>query len=386
MSADLPLRFKYVCGRYGRAIVVALVALSALLFAGAAVADSPPPQQEIIQTNEQRVATTLTASGEVTNGSALYEENETVADSPVYLLSSTPTLTLEALSTVPSNVSVTVTHRIQLELSAERQGTVFWTDRLTVTNRTHRVSDGTARTTATLDVASLADNRFAALEAETEGVGSVRARIALQTNYETDSYTGQTNVTSPLSISDRYYELDTPRRSARSHSTPVVRNSTAGAGGSGAVATVTGLPGRSVWLLFGGLLSLVGAMAVRAVDLRIGDFEAFERRYESVRYAEWISHGRIPDTGQYARVPVERLVDLVDIAIDSEKRVIYDTQQEYYAIVDGTLIYEFRDASDAPSRLHEFGLAPIDGESATPEQALQEAEAMVGREGGDTAD
>lgn len=382
MSASLPLRLKYVCGRYGRAMIVSLVVLSALLFVGAAVAE-PSTQQKTVQTNEQRVSTELTASGEVVSDSSLYEERETVTDSPVYMMGSIPVLTLEAASSVPSEQSVTVTHEITLQLSAERQGEVFWTDQRTVANRTQRVSDGTAQTTATLDVASLAENRLRALEADTNGVGTVRARVVLDTSYETDAYTGSTTISSPLTVSDRYYEFDTPRKAERIHTTPVVQNNTAAPSGVGALATAIGIPGQSVWLLFAGLLGLVGAVAIKTVNVRTGDFEAFERRYESVRYAEWISRGRIPDTGQYARVPVERLVDLVDIAIDSEKRVIYDTEQEYYAVVDGNLIYEFREESDAPGRMHEFGLAPIDGESVTPEQALQEAEAMVTTENGD---
>lgn len=204
-----------------------------------------------------------------------------------------------------------------------------------------------------------------------------RARITLNTSYDTVTYTGQTNLTAPLSVSDRAYEFDTPQSAERTHTTPRTENVTATTGGAGALAAAVGLPGQSVWLGGGGVVAGLLAIGVTVVGARIEDFERFERQYESIRYAEWISHGRIPDTGQYARVPVEAVVDLVDIAIDSEKRVIYDTQQEYYAVVDGNLIYEFRSDADAPSRMHEFGLAPVGGESVTPEQALQEAEAAV---------
>ena len=380
MSAGLPLRLKYICGKHGRLIIASLMVLSALLFAGAAVAESPDPAQETVQTDEQRVATTLSASGEVTNDSALYSEGETVSDSPVYLLSSTPSLRLVALTTVPADRPVTVTQQVSLRLSVQRGGEVFWTERRPLANRTQQVTNGTARTTTTLDVAALIRNRLAELEAETDGVGTVQARIVLNTSYDTGAYTGSTNLSAPLDISDRSYTLDTPRRAEQSHSTPVVRNVTAGAGGSGTSVAALGLPGRSIWLLFGGMLSLLVAMGVRVVDIRIGDFERFERRYERVRYTEWVSRGRIPDTGRYARVPVEALVDLVDIAIDSERRVIYDTQQEYYAVVDGNLIYEFRDGSDDRGWMHEFGLAPVEADEVTPEQAFEEAEAAANSE------
>ena len=383
MSADPILRVKYICGKHGRLLVVSLVVLSALLFAGAAVAEPASPQQQTVQTNEQRVATTLTASSEVTNDSSLYREGETVSDSPVYLLSSAPTLTLDAVTTVPSGEQVTVTQRVVLELAVERQGEVFWTDQEVLANETRRTTNGTARTTTTVDVAALVDDRLTQLRADTDGVGTVQARISVNASYDTGTYTGQTNVSSPLSISDRSYEFDTPQRAEQTHTTPVVRNVTAAPGNSGTLAASLGLPSRAVWLLFAGLFSLLTAVAVRVVDIRIGNFERFERRYESVRYTEWISRGRIPETGRYARVPVESLLDLVDIAIDSEKRVIYDTQQEYYAVVEGNLIYEYRDESDSPGRMHEFGLAPVDGGEASAEQALQEAEASVTSEDGE---
>jgi len=377
MSAGIPLRLKYVCGKHGRLLIAVLVVLSALLFAGAAMAEPPAPSQETVQTNEQQVATTLSASGEVTNDSALYREGETVTDSSVYLLSSTPALTLSALTTVPADQPVIVSQRISLQLSAQQGGEVFWTDSELLANRTQQVTDGTARTTTPLDVSALIEDRLAALDAETDGVGTVQTRIVLNTSYDTGTYTGHTNVSSPLAISDRSYAFDTPRRAERIHSTPEVRNVTAGAGGSGTVTAATGLPGRTAWLLGAGILSLLLAVGVGSVMIPIDDFDTFERHYERIRYAEWVSRGRIPDTGQYARVPVEALVDLVDIAIDSERRVIYDTQDEYYAVVDGNLIYEFRDESDAPGRMHEFGLAPVENEVFTAEQSFQEADAAV---------
>ncbi len=386
MSTGIPLRIKYICGKHGRLLVGLLMLVSVLLYAGAAVAEPPEPPQETVQTNQQRVATNLTASGEVTNDSALYDAGETVSDSPVYLLSSTPRLTLDALTTVPSDQAVTVTHRVTLELFAERRGERFWSDRDVLTERTQQVTDGTARTTTTLDVATLATERLADITAETDGVGTVQARITVNASYDTGSYSGHTNLSSPLAVSDRSFEFDTPRQAERTHSTPVVRDVAVDRSGvTSKVAAPLGIPNRSVYLLVAGVFSLLLAVAVRVVDIRIGDFESFEREYESMRYTEWISRGRIPDTGQYARVPVEALVDLVDIAIDSEKRVIYDTQQQYYAVVDGNLVYEFRSDADAPSRMHEFGLAPLDGDTVPAEQALQEAEAAVGGENGEEA-
>jgi hypothetical protein len=383
MSAGPSFRVKYICGKYGRLIATAMVLLSAVLFSAAVMAEPPEPQQETVQTDHQRVATTLAASSAVTRDSALYDEGETVTDSPVYLVSSNPTLDIEALTTVPSDQPVTVTQRFNLELSVSQGGEVFWTDRQTLANNTQQVTDGTARTTTTLDVAGVIQDRLAAIEADTDGVGTVEARITLKTSYDTGTYTGQTNLTAPLTISERSYNFDTPRQTERTHTTPLTKNVTATSSGAGAVAAAAGLPRQSVWLLGGGVSAGMVAIAVTLIRARIEDAERFERQYESIQYAEWISRGRIPDPSRYARIPVETLLDLVDIAIDSDKRVIYDTQQEYYAVIEGSLMYEFRDESDGPGRMHQFGLAPVEGEELTAEQAFQEAEAAVTGEDGD---
>jgi hypothetical protein len=371
------LRFKYVCGKYGRTVATVLVVLSALLFVSGTVAETPEPQQETVQMNEQYVQTTLTASGTVVDDSALYDAGETVADSPVYLLSATPNLTVEALTTVPPKQRSTVTHRIILELGVQRQGTVFWTAQTTLANTTQLVNNGTARTRTTLDMAGLVTDRISAIKTETEGVGSVQARVMVNTSYDTGTYTGDATVSSPLGISDRSFTFNTPQRTERTHTTPVTRNASTGSDGTESLLAGIGVPGTSSRFLMFGLVSLLAAIAITFVNVRTGDFEEFQRHYETVRYSEWISRGRIPATGEYARVPVERLVDLVDIAIDCKKRVIYDPQQDYYALVDQNIVYEFRSETDGTGQLHTFGLAPLDVDEPTAQQAFEEAEATV---------
>lgn len=368
-------------------LVALLVLVSVVAFAGSAAGaiGSGDGGSVTVQTDRQVVETTLAGTATVTGNSTLYDRGESVSDQPVYLRSATPNLTVVATTAVPQDRAVNVTHAIALELTATRDGEVFWSERRVLTRATTRVTDGTARTTATLDVAALARERLSTVRAETDGVGTIETRLAVDAEYDTGSYAGNATASAPLAITDRAYEFDTPQTTRQIHTTPAERPAAASEAGLGLPGTSVSVPARSVWWGFVGLAALGAAVLVRRVDRGIDDFDAFQRRYERQRYGEWISRGRIPNTGRYVRVPVESLLDLVDIAIDTDKRVIHDESRDIYAVVDGNLLYEFRDHEDT-GWMYEFGLAPVGDESPpreTPDDAFQRARAAAENGDGD---
>jgi hypothetical protein len=387
MTTPLSLRFTYICGRYGRLLVASLVLVSAIGLASAAASATAPPEQRRVaeQSDQQTVATTLESTATVTGPTSLYETGETLENKPVYLMAATPNVTLSAVTVVPTEEPVTVNQTVTLELAALRNAEVFWTERRTIANESKQVTDGQLETTGTLDVRSLTRERLAAVDAEASDVGRIQARVLVNTSYDTGVYEGQTNVSTPLEITDSAYELDTPQTVQESHARQVTRTVNASAGGSeiaiaGSSLTVPNgvVPRGGV-----GVLALAAAALVWLTGRRIDDFETFRQRYEAVRYSEWISRGKIPETDSYARVPIETLVDLVDIAIDSEKRVIYDDSREVYAVVDGNLVYEFWE-EDVPERWYEFGLAPLDDSTLIPEPDFGQGEQAVPDGGVDT--
>lgn len=358
MTDELTLRFKYLCGRYWRILVPALVLVSAVAFATAAVGVSTDagPEQVTVETDAMAVETTLSTRATVGGNTTLYERNETLTDMPVYLRSATPEVRLTAVTETPSDRTVSVTQQIVLTLTATRNGEVFWQDSRTLAIDSENVTDGTMRTTATLDVQQLARQQLANVTAETGGVGTVRATVSAGAVYETDAYRGRTRAATPLRVTDRAYELETPQRDRQTNATTVQQAVNGEASAGGPANALSGGPIRDVGSSVGGLVALGLASLILYTGRSIGDFDSFRRHYERVRYVEWISRGSIPASGKHVRVPVERLVDLVDIAIDSEKRVIHDTSKDTYAVVDGSLMYEFRD--DDTGNMNEFGFAP----------------------------
>jgi hypothetical protein len=93
------------------------------------------------------------------------------------------------------------------------------------------------------------------------------------------------------------------------------------------------------------LASLVGAAAL-VVARRRGRLAptALERaRLERARLDEWVSTGRVPDeTLDRETVEVASLTDLVDVAADADRRVVYDPDRELAVVVDGETVYVAR--------------------------------------------
>jgi len=61
-----------------------------------------------------------------------------------------------------------------------------------------------------------------------------------------------------------------------------------------------------------------------------------------IEYAEWISAGSLsedPNDSELNAVEMSSLVDLVNVAADAGERVVYDPDQERYAIFDGERMY-----------------------------------------------
>lgn len=71
-------------------------------------------------------------------------------------------------------------------------------------------------------------------------------------------------------------------------------------------------------------------------------------RYQTRReFDDWISRGRIPETRLDGEpIVVSSLADLVDVAIDSDRRVIEDPARDVFAVVDGDNVYTFSWADD----------------------------------------
>jgi hypothetical protein len=96
------------------------------------------------------------------------------------------------------------------------------------------------------------------------------------------------------------------------------------------------------------VLSLLGLVALGVARdqemLAVSEAERARLAAEAEReeFEEWISTGQVPDAVRNRdSVAVDSLADLVDAAIDSDRRVIHDPADDTYHVIDDALRYEY---------------------------------------------
>lgn len=322
-------RVNLFVAEYGAIMAAAIAVLGLLAFAGAGTTYMNPPVEQVTeQTNQQSFATGVDTTAVVTNGTALYTEGQQLRNEPVYFTQASPNLTYHVWATVPEDQSVTVSQRLTLELTGARDGNVFYQSRRVFTADQTNVTDGRTWTNETVNMSSvrqLVTEKRNAMGA----VGTMSVELKLSVTYQTDEYNGSLSATTPLVLSERAYWLGEDLADQDSKSSTVTRQ-------------IQQRPDMTrVWsysALGLGLLVIAGIVLLRS---RRMEPETYKTEVARKRYDEWISNGEIPTKSEKDYVRTDTLEDLVDIAIDSNGRVIYDKDLDTYAVIQGDLVYYY---------------------------------------------
>jgi hypothetical protein len=330
------------------AVVLVIFGISAM--AGAGYMYLNPPVEEIphAETNVEQFSTSVDSFAEVTGETELYPSDAVLQNKPVYFTNISSHLTISAFSQVPENQSVAVDHRLILYQEGARDGQQFWENQTVLIGEETTVSDGTYRTNATFNVTELVERR-SEIRTEIGGIGTLDSELRLQMSYDSDTYTGDLSTSVPLELSSSAFWLDGNLSASETRSQT----------GEGETRQLpVDLPVVLGLGLFG-LLSVGGGVGLArwsAKDVNLYDLEMEVYRSQ---YDEWISEGEFPTGSDKQYVYINSIEDLVDVAIDSGKRVIYDPDLETYNVVDDDLIYYH---AEDPRRIESWlNFAPDEG-------------------------
>lgn len=349
-------RLDLLLAEYGRPIAIALVVIGVLSLAATGWVVANPSTSTETQYGEEGVSSDLHTSAEVVRDGTLWNEGDRLENSEVYLLNASPELTLEPETRLRNESDGTpidgeVAHELEVRYEATRDGEPFWNESHTVIEESPAVEDGVATSDATIDVESYRD-RQRQLESELSGVGDVDVSFVLSVEYDTGASQGTQRESTTFRVTDGAYWLE---ESVSASDTHTHRTGTEETTESRSLATIAGLS-----LL--GTLSLAGA-AVVARRSPVEE-EAARRAVHERRYAEWISRGSIPMwIGDY-HVSLDTLEDVVDVAIDTNERVVHDTQRGLFAVVNDGVVYYYSDRG-------------LWEETAWPEMDLEERSSVV---------
>lgn len=330
MTSLTLLRIKRLLGTYGLPIALGCALCGVVLLGTAGVAYSNPPTTEVTDhTSQQTVRSELHTSATVTGETSLYDAGTKLEDEPIYLLTAAPSPTVTQRTSLPDGQTVQATQRMELRYRASHDGSVFWEETQKVAHDETSVSGGELVTRTSLDVGSLRE-RIGEIQSEVGRAGTVRVDLLVTVSYETGQHSDVLSGSAPIRLSDSWYSIGTLSLE-RTHSTTETKRVT--------------LPSRdsSTYLLPGalgiGLLALAGVSAVG--HRRDFDDERLGRRIEELRYDEWISAGAVPESPAETSVAIDSLEGLVDVAIDTNNRIIHDERRGVYVVLDGSVTYHY---------------------------------------------
>lgn len=353
MGGRLGLKLRIVANEYATVVAVALVVLT-LAGGGLIYATYADPGTE---TREEVVAEWQTTSGythsaTVVNGTTVFPSGSTLSDRSVYYTQVSPVLDAEFRYGFDApEGSLTVEGRTTLVIRSVGEGgedsepPVFWQREERLGTFSETLAPGESVTsTASVDVRAVTED-IEAIESElgaSPGTTEIRLRSSVTASGEVAGESESREATRTLTFEPGggTYSVAAPAPETERYqqTRQVTAERTYGPVRRAAGPALVGV----------GVIGLIGfALAYRREYFEVTDAERRSLEFADRRddLDEWISRGRIDRemTGDdRERVRIDTLDDLVDIAIDTDSRVIEDTQRRQYYVLDGARRYVYK--------------------------------------------
>jgi hypothetical protein len=349
-----------------------------------------------IETEERTVGTwneqgELSHGAEVTAPNPLYQQGQELSNRPVYFTRLSPEFgasyayTYDASATGTLDVTVNASLRIQ---SVDSDGEAYWTSTEPLAGtHTREVSPGE---TVTLETDFNVSAVLAEIDQIQSGIGSSAGTSEAEVVFDTQvaGTVNQENVANTHQRSmvvepgDSTYSVETDDSFQTSHESVEVVQTERSYGPLRSYG-----PFVLIVLSLLGLVGLAGASYRGWIPPSAGERLALEHHQERTEFDDWISTGSIPAwerTG--TEVELDSLEDLVDLAIDTNERVIEDTDSGDFFVPGGNRYYTYSadpvgdgdDPGDAPDDLTIADRPRTDDEGPALFQELEQSHAHDG--------
>ena len=342
------LRFRQVLDRWFVLVAVALVLVMVAGVSMAYVAHTNPGTETV---TEREVVfeehATLNHQAEVQRSAWVFAEGE-IVDGPTYFTSVSPNLDAIHRYTIrhADDVNLTVETEFRLIVRSEQDGTELWRDTVAYGEdaATLEQPGGGATTSITVNVTEI-DDRVENIERGLQSsAGSVESFLDISAHahgtVDGESYSRFHDLRMTIDPGGDTYSVDVEEPMVRTEEREVV------------VAVIDQQPS---FLAREGaiLLSLVAAVGLvgLAAGRHTGWTSISQERLRNVAHAkerasfeDWISVGSVPHErlqNGHPSIEVESLEDLVDIAADTDSRVIEDQRTGRYVVLNDRDLFTF---------------------------------------------
>ncbi|GAA0469037.1 DUF5305 domain-containing protein [Halococcus dombrowskii] len=211
------------------------------------------------------------------------------------------------------------------------------------TDRTRVGADGTTNTTFSVDVSDIReraraiDQALGPISRVSDDRTSVAVTVRVNGTVAGERVGRSFDYTLPINSSQGYYAVyppETPATTQFSVTRPMtVEND------YGPLVVLASLVGLLV-----PLVALAGLLHGRAngwFDVSQPDRAEIQRATLRSEFAEWITTGTVPAEDDRTVVTIDSLEGLVDVAIDSDRRIVEDDDTGTYVVLDGDVRYRF---------------------------------------------
>jgi hypothetical protein len=343
-----------------RVAVVAGV-LAVLLVVGAWLTFGAYVSGDRTATEQQRVGSWETVgsydhAARVTRENPVFPVGTTLDNRTLYFSRVSPTLTgqfgFAFDSSLDGRIRATATQRVVLRQVADsgEDETVLWEQTRPAGEASATLAPGESVTVPfSFNATALAVRAEAINEQLAAGQGTARTVVTTTVAYEgrvgNRTVEGRENYTATVAFDGGTYRVVTePNRTERAVTRPVTVERPPG--------PLAGVGGPVLFAV--GFLGLAGLAAARAQGmLAVSETERASARHRQARreFEEWITVASLPDAvRERPRVDVEDLEGLVDLAIDTDERVIESPGGGQYYVVHDGLLYQYEpSAVDRPA-------------------------------------
>lgn len=345
MGLRLRDRLRLLRADYGIVILVAcLLAVGAggwLLYAA-----QPGTETETVVTDRWNEQGRFTHAAEVTQSNPVFETG-TVLERNVYYSSVSPELEGTYVYEHGDEIDRQVTMDLRLVVQSAREDSVLWrrVDPLDTTERTVAAGETIAGEWA-VNVSATAARVERIREQLGASVGTVEIRVVAEvtTNTEDGQPTRHTR-SFGIDTNGETFSVTPPEAYGETYETTADRTVETG--------VTLSLAGGGTGLLIAGLTGTVvlGTTRVRdGFELPAPERERIAYEQERAAFDEWITVGEVPERlADRPSVEVESLEGLVDVAIDTDQRVVEDPRRDTLWIQTPTVTYRYESPVSATS-------------------------------------
>lgn len=317
----------------------------AVLMLGAVYLDyNPTETQTIVGTETESVQVEVQTESQLTNDTILYEDNDTISG-PLYFNQSNPEVQVQY--DIQSDREMETDINAYVSIVGEEEGFEFWNEEFELQNR--KVTSTEESGSATIDINKIRERSFDVRE-DFNQEGIITTDIVFEVEYTSNEYSGRIEEEMQILFRSETFSIIPPEfERTENHR----------------FSTVEGQEEVGDTLFINSGL-VAGGLGLFVFLLRFGIADPSRKRkdYVFMRFDDWISTTTAERDDQSQKVvDLTKCEDLVDVAADTDSRVIYYSEDDELAVHEKgrCYLYEVDDEDNSKVR---FGLLEFSGDDS----------------------